>query len=89
MARSLKFRIQEVEGLYYPSSENIGAYQLRGHCKVDLRLCFLHAVTAKLICVFVFAYRKSQFSYDVAQMMPTRVFSCPSVPLLLLWKIFC
>ena len=28
------------------------------------------AVTAKLICVFVFAYAKSRFSYDAAQMMP-------------------
>ena len=26
------------------------------------------AVTAKLICVFVSAYAKSQFSHDVAQM---------------------
>ena len=31
MARGLKFRILEEEGLYYPSSENKGA---------DLRLCF-------------------------------------------------
>ena len=38
-------------GLYYPCSENNGADQL---------------VTAKLICVFVFAYAKSRFSYDKA-----------------------
>ena len=31
MARGLKFRIQKVEGLYYPCSENKGA---------DLHLCF-------------------------------------------------
>ena len=40
MARGLKFRIQEVEGLYYPSSENKGADQLRGDREADLRLCF-------------------------------------------------
>ena len=27
------------------------------------------AVTAKLICVFVFAYAKSRFSHDVAHMI--------------------
>ena len=37
MARGLKFRIKEVEGLYYPCSENKGADQL---CSDDLRLCF-------------------------------------------------
>ena len=30
------------------------------------------AVTAKLICVFVFAYAKSRFSHDGAQMMPPK-----------------
>ena len=40
MARGLKFRIYEVEGLYYPCSENKGADQLRGHREADLRLCF-------------------------------------------------
>ena len=47
MARGLKFWIYEVEGLYYPCSENKDADQL--------------AVTTKLICVFVFAYAKSGF----------------------------
>ena len=42
MARGLKFRIYEEEELYYPCKENKGAEPL--------------AVTAKLICVFVFAY---------------------------------
>ena len=28
------------------------------------------AVTAKLICVFVFAYAKSQFSHDAAHLFP-------------------
>ena len=32
MATSLKFRIYEEEGLYYPSSENKGADQLRLIC---------------------------------------------------------
>ena len=39
-ARSLKFRIYVEEELYYPSSENIGADQLRGYREADLRLCF-------------------------------------------------
>ena len=40
MARSLKFRIYVGEELYYPSSENKGADQLRGYREADLRLCF-------------------------------------------------
>ena len=40
MSRGLKFWIEEVEGLYYPSSENKGADQLCGYCEADLRLCF-------------------------------------------------
>ena len=40
MARGLKFRIQEVEGLYYLCSKNQGTDQLRGYCQADLRLCF-------------------------------------------------
>ena len=40
MARGLKFRILEVEGVYYPYSENQGADQLRGYREADLRLCF-------------------------------------------------
>ena len=51
-ARSMKFRIYEVEGLYYPCSENKGADSF--------------AVTAKLICVFVFAYADCWFSHEAA-----------------------
>ena len=40
MARGLKFRMEVVEGLYYPYSENKGADQLRGYREADLRLCF-------------------------------------------------
>ena len=39
VARGLKFCIKEVEVLYYPSSENKGADQLRSP-EADLRLCF-------------------------------------------------
>ena len=39
-ARSFKFQIYVEEELYYPSSENKGADQLRGHREADLRLCF-------------------------------------------------
>ena len=40
MARGLTFRTSKVEGLYYISSENEGADQLRGYREADLRLCF-------------------------------------------------
>ena len=42
-ARSLKFLIQEEEGLYYPCSENKGADQLRSYCEADLPLVFANA----------------------------------------------
>ena len=44
--------------MYYPCSENKGADQLRGY-----------AVTAKLICVFVFAYADCWFSHKAAQLL--------------------
>ena len=56
MARGLKFRIYKVEGLYYLSSENKDADQLRGHCEADLRLCFR-------------IYAKRLFSHDVTQII--------------------
>ena len=40
MAGGLKFRIKEVEGLYYPCSENKDADQLRDYREADLCLCF-------------------------------------------------
>ena len=39
-AKSLKFQILVEEELYYPSSENKGADQLRGYREADLCLCF-------------------------------------------------
>ena len=54
-ARSLKFRIKVEEELYYPSSKNKGADQLRGYR------------AAKLICVFVFAFADCWFSHEAAQ----------------------
>ena len=56
MARGLKFWIKEVVGLYYLCnySKNKGAYR---------------AVTAQLICVFVFAYAKRWFSHDADQIL--------------------
>ena len=39
-ARSLKLRTGEEEGLYFWSSENKVADQLRGYCNADLHLCF-------------------------------------------------
>ena len=38
--RNLKFQIYVEGELYYPSSENKGADQLRSYCEADLRLCF-------------------------------------------------
>ena len=55
IAKALKFRVKEVEELYNPCCGNKGADQLRGY--------------AKLICVFVFAYAKSRFSYDAAHII--------------------
>ena len=62
MTRGMRFRIEEVEGLYYLCSENKGADQLRGYRETDLRLCFR-------IC-------KNPFSHDVARMveMMLRIF---------------
>ena len=49
MARGLKFRIKKIGGRYYICSENKGADQLLGN----------FAVTAKLICFFVFRICKT------------------------------
>ena len=40
MARGLKFLMNEVEGLYYPSSENKGANQLRVFVFAHAKRCF-------------------------------------------------
>ena len=53
MVKGWKFWISKVEELYYPCSENKGADQPR-------------AVTAKLICAFVFAYADCWFSHAAA-----------------------
>ena len=42
------------------------------------------AVTAKLICVFVFAYAKSRFSHDVAHFIFERPYSLVSVQYLII-----
>ena len=44
--------------MYYPCSENKGADQLRGY-----------SLTAKLICIFVFAYADCWFSHEAAQLL--------------------
>ena len=56
MARGLKFRIYEVEELYYPHSENKGADQLCGYREADLRLCF------RICKTLVFTWRGSYFN---------------------------
>ena len=40
MARGLKFRNKEAEGLYFLYSVNKGADQLRSYREADLHLCF-------------------------------------------------
>ena len=55
-ARSLKFRIEVEEELYYPSSENKGADQLRGYREADLLLCF------RLCRLLVFPWGGSLFA---------------------------
>ena len=50
IARSLKFRMEEEEGLYYPCSENKGADQLRGSREADLRLCFRPSILFVFLC---------------------------------------
>ena len=54
MARSLKFWIKIEEELHYPCGEKKGPDQLRSYREADLRLCF--------------AYAKSRFSHNAAQM---------------------
>ena len=53
IARGLKFRMKEEEGLYYPCSENKGADQLPGYCEAGLRLCFRKSI------LLVFSYSGS------------------------------
>ena len=53
MARGWKFCIREVEVLYYPSSKNKDADQLRGYPEADLCLCF------RICKTFVFSRRGS------------------------------
>ena len=55
MARGLKFWIWVVEGLHYLYSET--------------KALISFGATAKLICVFVFAYAKSRFSHDAAHVL--------------------
>ena len=58
MARGLIFPIKIEEGSHY-------------HVAKTKRLisCAVRLVTAQRICVFVFAYVKSRFSHDAAQMV--------------------
>ena len=74
MTRGLKFRIQEVEGLYYPCSENKGADQPRGYREADLRLCFrickknnnIFFLTTRLIFANEFIFSLLRCSVDLS-----------------------
>ena len=63
MAGRLKFRIWEVEGLYYPWSENKDADQLRGYREADLRLCFR-------ICKKPVFSRRGSYTLPVFKLIP-------------------
>ena len=58
MARGLKFQTEEEEGLYFQSSENKGADQLRSCREADLRLCFC------LCKLLVFSIEAAQISIN-------------------------
>ena len=72
-ARSLKFWSLVEEELYYPSSENKGADQLRGYREADLHLCF------RLCKLLVFSrggsFRLSAFFYGMRRKHHPRYFS--------------
>ena len=58
-----------MEEMYYSCGKNKGADQLRSYCEADF------AVTAKLICAFVFTYADCWFSHAAAQKIPTWLFA--------------
>ena len=68
----LKFRIEEVDGLYYPCSENKGADQLCGYHIADLRLCFR-------ICKKPVFSRRGSFYLYVPQFLLPNFFTCANV----------
>ena len=70
MARGLKSRISEVEGLYYLRSENKGADQLRGYREADLRL-FSHMQKAGFLMTrlnFILAFAEIMISWHQSNM---------------------
>ena len=71
MAIGLKFRIKEVDGLYYLRVAKTNA----------LISC---AVTAHLISVFVFAYKESRFSHEAAHIYIDTFFFLTSITLKML-----
>ena len=58
----MKFCIEEVEGLYYPCSENKGADQLCSYCTADLRLCFRLCMLLVFLCGGSYVTRDLTFS---------------------------
>ena len=72
------FVFREVEGLYYPSSENKGADQLRSNREADLRLCF------RICRLLVFSWRGSNEG-EILAIIINRIFSVFSNTFL--WKV--
>ena len=60
VARGLKFRIEEVRGLYYVA-KNKGADQLHGCCAAVLLLCFC-------ICKFRFSHDSANMELNLLKM---------------------
>ena len=67
VARGLKFRILEVDGLYYLYSENKGADQLRIYCAADLRLCF--RICKNHLYPYGARYEKTGFLHDILHVL--------------------
>ena len=64
MAKSLEFRI-------YRKKRDCTIYVAKTKALISF------GVTAKLICVFVFAYAKGRFSHDAAHMISVTSKHCP------------
>ena len=72
--------------MYYPSSENKGADQLRGYREADLRLCFrpcrlLVFPGGSYICIKVYHPSKQFFSHvTIEQQIPGYMQYCVEFP---------
>ena len=96
ITRSLKFRMKEEEGWYYPCSENKCADQLRGYREAALRLCFRICRLLVVLCsgsynMFFVAIQNKKKNLSVRQLsLRSNSFACDkhkSYELQLLYQI--